>query len=85
MSKRDPDGAADGFRGKLLQGGRVVFAEVAGAIEAAPAASGQPPPVGVFPEPARPPAAPRREVSASASSRLRREAQAPRGRPRRHG
>ncbi len=48
MSKRHPEGAVHGFRGKLLQGGRVVFAEVAGAIEAAPEVSGQPPRSGYF-------------------------------------
>ncbi len=48
MSKRDPQGAADGFRGKLLQGGQILFAEVAGAIDAAAQASGQPPRSGYF-------------------------------------
>jgi hypothetical protein len=45
---RDKEGATDGFRGRILQRGQVVFAAVSGAIDADPGRSGQPPRSGYF-------------------------------------
>jgi hypothetical protein len=48
VSKRDKEGAANGFRGKLMQEGQVVFAKVSGAIESDSVSSGQSPRSGYF-------------------------------------